>query len=62
MYSRLMLFITKNNILNDARHGFRVGKSTETATLAFPKNIQKDIEKKVNLIGIFLIYQKCMMC
>jgi hypothetical protein len=22
MYSRLMLFITKNNILNDAQHGF----------------------------------------
>jgi hypothetical protein len=25
MYNRLMSFITKNNILNDAQHGFREG-------------------------------------
>jgi len=54
MYSRLMSFVTKTNILNDVRHGFREGKSTVTATHAFLKNIQK-------AIGIFLIYQKRMM-
>jgi hypothetical protein len=27
MYSRLMSFITKNNVLNDAQRGFREGKS-----------------------------------
>ena len=41
MYSRLMSFVTKNNILNDTQHGFHEGKSTETATHAFLENIQK---------------------
>jgi hypothetical protein len=53
MYNRLMSFITKNNILNDAQHGFREGKSTETATHAFVENIQRAVEKKINLNGIF---------
>jgi hypothetical protein len=51
MYNRLMLFITKNNILNDTQHGFCEGKSTETAAHAFLENIQNAIEKKINLIG-----------
>jgi hypothetical protein len=53
MYNRLMAFITKNNILNDTQHGFRECKSTETAIHAFLQNIQKAIDKKINLIGIF---------
>ena len=53
-----MSFATKNNILNDIQHGFREGKSTETATHAFLKNIQKAIEKKINLIGIFFDLSK----
>jgi hypothetical protein len=61
MYNRLISFITKNNIPNSVQHGFREGKSTETMTLAFLENIQKAIEKKINLIGIFLTYQKHMM-
>ena len=60
-----MSFLTKNNILNDAQHGFREGTSTETATHAFLENIQEAIEKKIDFIRffifIFLIYQKCMM-
>jgi hypothetical protein len=39
MYSRLMSFIIKNNILNDAQHGFCEGKSTETVIHAFLENI-----------------------
>jgi len=46
MYSTLMSFVTKNNILNDIQHGFREGKSTETAAHAFLENIQKAVEKK----------------
>jgi len=58
MYSRLMSFVTKNNTLNDVQHGFREGKSTETATHGFLKNIQKPIEKTINLIGIFFNLSK----
>jgi len=56
-----MLFVTKNNILNDVQHGFHEGESTETAIHAFLENIQKAIEKKINLMGIFFVYQKRMM-
>jgi len=45
MYSRLMSFITKNNILNDVLHGFHEGKSTETGTHAFLENIKKSHRK-----------------
>jgi hypothetical protein len=41
-----MVFIIKKNILNNDQHGFREGKSTETATHAFLENIQKAIEKE----------------
>jgi hypothetical protein len=46
MYRRLMSFVTKNGILNDAQHGFREGKSTETATHSFLENIQEAIKKR----------------
>jgi hypothetical protein len=46
MYNRLMSFITKNNILNDYQHGFREGKSIETADHAFLENIKKAVEKR----------------
>jgi len=52
-----MSFVTKN-ILNEAQHGFREGKSTETATHAFLENIQKATEKKIYLIGIFFDLSK----
>jgi retron-type reverse transcriptase len=58
MYNRLMAFITKNNILNDIQHGFREGKSTETAIHAFLQNIEKAIDKKINLIEIFFYLSK----
>ena len=45
MYSRLLSFLTKNGILNNAQHGFREEKSTETAIHAFIENIQEAIEK-----------------
>jgi hypothetical protein len=58
MYNRLVSFITKNNILNDVQHGFHKGKSAETAAHAFLENIQKAIEKKINLIRIFFYLSK----
>jgi len=58
MYIRFASFVTKDNIINDVQHGFREDKSTETATHAFRDNIQKAIEKKINLIGIFFDLSK----
>ena len=56
MYNRLMLFITKNNILNDAQHGFQEGKSTETATHAFLENIYIKNDKPHWTFFILFIY------
>jgi hypothetical protein len=53
-----MTFINKNNILNDAQNGFRKGKSTETVIHTFLENIQKAIDKKINVIGTFLDLSK----
>ena len=58
MYSRLMSFVTKNDILNDVQRGFHDCKSKKTATHAFLENIQKAIERKINLIGIFFDLSK----
>jgi len=58
MYCRLLSFLTKNGILDDAQHGFREGKPTETATHVFLENIQEAIEKKKHLIGIFFDLSK----
>ena len=58
MYSRLMSFVTKNGILNKAQHGFREGKSTDTAIHAFLESILEAIDKKMHLIGIFFDLSK----
>ena len=52
MYTRLMSFIVKNNILNEVQHGSREGRSTETAIHCFLENIQRAIyiKKKISLI------------
>ena len=47
-----MSFITKNNILNNAQHGFCEGKLTETAIHSFLENVQKAREKKIHLTEI----------
>jgi len=52
-----MSFVTKN-ILNNVQHGFREGKSTETATHDFLENSKKAIEKKINVIRIFFYLSK----
>ena len=58
MYTRLIAFITKNNILTEAQNGFRVGKSTETAIHDFLEGIQEATDEKINLFGIFLDLSK----
>lgn len=61
MYARLIVFITKSNILTEAENGFREGKEAETAIRGFVESIQEAIDKEINLIGILefsLIYQK----
>jgi hypothetical protein len=44
-----MSFVTKNGILNNAQHGFREGKSTDTAIHAFLQSILEARDKKMHL-------------
>lgn len=56
--SRLVSFLENKNLLTDSQHGFRAGRSTETAILQFTKNVYQSLEKKHYLIGIFLDLSK----
>jgi hypothetical protein len=55
---RLTNFITNNDILVEARNGFRKGKSMETAIQAFLENIYVTLEKKISTVGIILDLSK----
>ena len=54
MYSRLMNFIKKHNILFENQFGFRSIHSTTQAILQITDKIQKSIENKLYSCGIFL--------
>jgi len=58
MYNRLISFFHKNNIFTEAQYGFRKGKCIETATQALIERTQKDLDKKIYTIGIFIDLSK----
>jgi hypothetical protein len=58
MYKRLISFLHKNNILSNEQFCFRQGKSTELACHTFLNNIQEAIDKKYQVIGLFLDLSK----
>ena len=55
---RLISFFENNNLLIDNQHGFRSGRSTETAILQFATNVFQSLEEKQYLIGVFLDLSK----
>lgn len=58
MHKRLQAFLTKNNLLIHNQHGFRKGKSTNTAIIDFITNIYEAMDKKQINTGIFLDLSK----
>lgn len=48
----------KHNALNDCQHGFRKGRSTETALLIQKELIINSLEKGNLVLGIFIDYSK----
>lgn len=58
MYSRLMNFIKKHNILFENQFGFRSNHSTTQAILQITDKIQKSTENKLYSCGIFLDLSK----
>lgn len=58
IFSRLNGFLMKHNALNDCQHGFRKGRSTETALLIQKELIINSLEKGNLVLGIFIDYSK----
>jgi hypothetical protein len=58
MYNRLISFIGKNNILNEAQNGFRENKLTDTASQTFIESIQEALDKGLHAIGLFFDLSK----
>ena len=58
-YKRVNVFIERFDILTDVQYGFRKGKSTNDAVLAFTQNCYIALKsKKKNLVSIFLDFSK----
>lgn len=51
-------FFSKHNLLVDQQHGFRQGRSTETALLTQKELIIRNIEENKITLGIFIDYSK----
>jgi hypothetical protein len=54
MYKRVMNFLNKCNMIYEAPNGFSQNKSTNTATQTFTEDIQKALDNKLFVKGIFL--------
>jgi hypothetical protein len=54
VYNQLLTFLESNRLLDDEQHGFRSKKSTITAGIKFIESIIDSIDRKNNIIGIFL--------
>ena len=58
MHNRLVSFLTFHKIIVDNQHGFRKGKSTNTAIINFLERVYESIDKKEIGIGLFLDLSK----
>jgi hypothetical protein len=58
VYNRLVCFVNKHNILSKDQHGFWENGSTETACQNFIELIQKRLDDREHVLGIFLDLSK----
>ena len=58
MYTRLIKFLEKNNVLSEKQFGFRSGHSTQQAILSIIDRIQRAIDHRNYSCGIFLDFSK----
>jgi hypothetical protein len=54
VYNQLLNYLESNKLLDNEQHGFRPGKSTITAAISFIESIIDSVDRKENVIGIFL--------
>jgi hypothetical protein len=58
MYNKLIHYVDKFHLLTEVQHGFRKGKSTETASQSFIEHIQEALDNHYHVVGIFLVLTK----
>ena len=58
MYNRLIQFINKHNLLDDAQYGFRSGSSTNHAILDIISTIQHNMDYKLFTCAVFVDLKK----
>jgi len=58
MYVRLIKFINKHNLLDDAQYGFRSGTSTNHAILDIISTIQQNMDNKLFSCAVFIDLKK----
>ena len=56
--TRLVNYMSENNILNANQYGFQKGKSTQDALTAFSKMLYNEIEKSNKVLSIFVDFSK----
>ena len=54
MYSRLIQYIEKRNLLDNAKYGFRAGSSTSHAILDIISSIQNNMDNKLFSCAVFI--------
>lgn len=52
-YNRITSFLDKYSLLSDSQHGFRKGRSTETATTQFIQRVNDELDKNKFVVSIF---------
>ena len=58
MYKRLVNFIEKHNLIDNAQYGFRTGFSTNHAILDIISSIQSNVDKKRFSCAVFIDLKK----
>ena len=58
IYNKIISFFEKNNILSNMQHGFRTGRSIETATASFFKYVYEEVDMGKHVVSIFFDLSK----
>ena len=58
VFDQIVRFLTVNNILNNAQHGFRKNRNTQSAILRFIEKLYTSLDENKKCIGLFMDLSK----
>ncbi|XP_045479783.1 uncharacterized protein LOC123684536 [Harmonia axyridis] len=53
VYGRMISFLNRFGVISDCQHGFREGRSTETAAFSFTGYVYKSLDRGLHVAGLF---------